>query len=438
LAAFGVAVGVGALAFFLALSEGMRVAVGSIFPTERLEVIQGGGGDGALSLLGGASPVLQARDLERIRAIKGVADAQPRMRFAFPVKAWGGEEILKGTRYTELIGDGIPASLADDVPDDAGFGDLTAQSSGRPCADDGSLCPQGEYCDSGGGTPQCRKAVPALVSPFLMELYNNYLAPGGGLPRLSRWMVDRVRGLTFRVRLGESYVGRADCGGRRPCEPRTVTMRLAGLSRHAVELGVTVPLAYVRRWNEEYGNEGDGTRYSSVAIRATTEGQITSLVAELRRLGYEVPSSRAQQAGLTITIITALLALTSGLIILVAAVNTAHTFFSLVHERQGEIGLYRALGATRGDVRSIILAEAAVVGGGAGGVGVALAIAAGRGCDLLWNEYVPNFPFKPESLFDFAPSLLALALFFAVLCCVVGAYLPARRAARLDPARSLS
>ena len=251
-----------------------------------------------------------------------------------------------------------------------------------------------EYCDDGGTTPTCQRFIPALVSPFLMELYNNYLAPGGGLPRIDRWMLDRVRGLAFHVRLGESYVGRADCGGRPACRPRTVTMRLAGLSRHAVELGVTVPLEYVRRWNQEYGDGDEASLYSSVAVKASSESHITAAVAELRRLGYEVPSSRAQQAGLTITIIAVLLGLTSALIILVAAVNIAHTFFSLVHERREEIGLYRALGASRGDVRNIVLAEAGVVGFGAGVLGLGLALAGARLCDLLWQHYVPSFPFQ--------------------------------------------
>lgn len=437
LAAFGVTVGIAAFAFFLALSGGMREAVSAIFPTDRLQVVAGSGGGGALSLLGGRSPALDDEDLERIRGIEGVADAQPRLRFGFPVKAWGGEEILQGTRYTELIGDGVPRELVSDLPEDTEFGDLTESSTKRRCEDDGD-CPRGEYCDTGGEQPQCHKQIPALISPFLMEIYNNYLAPGGGLPQVNRWMVDRVRGLSFNVQLGQSYVGRATCGGRQPCEPRVVKMRLAGMSRHAVDLGITVPIDYVRRWNREYGDEGAASQYASIAIQPVRDGAITSIVADLRRLGYEVPPNRAQQAGLTITIITALLALTSGLIILVAAVNIAHTFFTLVHERRAEIGLYRALGASRGDVRNILLAEAAVVGVAAGCAGILLAWAAALLCDWAWVEHIPSFPFKPESLFVFSLPLVAGAMSFAVGCCLVGAYLPARRAARLDPATSLS
>lgn len=439
LAAFGVAVGIAALAFFLSLSAGLRVAVGRIFPTERLEVVSGSGG-GAMSLFGGgATPTLTEEDVERVRQIKRVASVAPRMRFAFPIKAWGGEELLNTTGATELVGDGVPANLVDDIRHPEDFTDLADRSSHRSCdpdADDDG-CPRGEYCDTGGETPRCEKHVPVLVSPFILELYNDYLAPGGGLPRMSRWMVDRARGLTFHVRLGESYIGRAQCVAAKGCTPRTVGMRLSGMSRHAVDLGITIPIAYVRRWNEEFAGEEAASRYASLSVETESDSAVTRVVAELRRLGYEVPSTRAQQAGVTITIITALLALTSGLIVFVAAVNIAHTFFTLVHERRHEIGLYRALGATRGDVRNIILTEAGVVGLVSGLAGLSLAFAATWVGDWAWDEYVPNFPFKPESLFTFTPTLIALSMGFAVLCCLAGAYLPARRAARLDPARTL-
>ncbi len=436
LATFGVSVGIAALSFFLALSEGLRSALHEVFPAERIEVERTGGDGGALGLLGGAPPSLTDDDLDQIRAIPGVRSAHPRLRFAFPTKAWGGESLLQGRRYTELIGDGVPAALVDDLPPGAEFGDLVASSSGRPCTET-DRCPEREYCDGGGGEGRCARNVPVLVSPYLMELYNDFVAPRSDLPRVNRWMVERVRGLSFTVRLGESYVGSAACAERGECRPRNVQLELVGVSRHAVNLGVTVPIEYVRRWNREFAGEEAAGRYGRAVIETESEDRVTSVVAQVRRLGYDVPTTAAQQAGVTITIITALLALTSALIILVAAVNIAHTFFSLVHERRREIGLYRALGATRGDVRSILLGEAAAVGVLSGTAGLLVAAGSALLCDHLWNERVPDFPFKPETLFAFSPGLLALALGFAVGCCLVGAYLPARRAARLDPARSL-
>jgi putative ABC transport system permease protein len=74
----------------------------------------------------------------------------------------------------------------------------------------------------------------------------------------------------------------------------------------------------------------------------------------------------------------------------------------------------------------------------AGAVGVMLAIAAGRAFDWISASYIPDFPYKPRTYFDFDPLLLLAAFGFAVGFCVLGAFFPANRAARTDPARVLT
>src|SRR5690242_14962178 len=121
-----------------------------------------------------------------------------------------------------------------------------------------------------------------------------------------------------------------------------------------------------------------------------------------------------------------------------SAVNIAHTFFMLISDRKREIGILRAVGATKADVRRIILGEAAAVGAVAGALGIAIGVLASLVIDFLSRRFVPDFPFKPDSYFLFTPTLLGGALVFAVLFCVLGAYLPARRAAELQPAQALT
>jgi putative ABC transport system permease protein len=58
--------------------------------------------------------------------------------------------------------------------------------------------------------------------------------------------------------------------------------------------------------------------------------------------------------------------------------------------------------------------------------------------DLVSTRQLPDYPFKPQTYFAFSPELVLLALGFAVLFCVVGAALPARRAAAIHPAQALS
>jgi ABC-type antimicrobial peptide transport system permease subunit len=97
----------------------------------------------------------------------------------------------------------------------------------------------------------------------------------------------------------------------------------------------------------------------------------------------------------------------------------------------------RAVGATRSHIRLVILGEAAVVGLMSGLLGLALARLAGWACDWYSAHRIPDFPFKPETYFAFTPSLMALSVGFAVGFCLLGAFLPAHRAARMEPASAL-
>jgi ABC-type antimicrobial peptide transport system permease subunit len=85
-----------------------------------------------------------------------------------------------------------------------------------------------------------------------------------------------------------------------------------------------------------------------------------------------------------------------------------------------------------------MLALAAVVGVLGGVAGMVVAWVAALGADVLAARKLPEFPFKPESFFAFPWWLYAMGVGFAALFAVVGAFGPARRAARVEPAAALS
>ncbi|MFH1130525.1 MAG: FtsX-like permease family protein, partial [Pseudomonadota bacterium] len=126
------------------------------------------------------------------------------------------------------------------------------------------------------------------------------------------------------------------------------------------------------------------------------------------------------------------------IIVLISAINIAHTFMMMIADRRREVGILRAVGATKGHIRGVILGEAAVVGAFSGILGLALAYGAAALCDWFSANRVPDFPFKPETYFEFSLSLVAVSLVFAVLFCLLGALLPAQRAARMSPSEALS
>jgi len=98
-----------------------------------------------------------------------------------------------------------------------------------------------------------------------------------------------------------------------------------------------------------------------------------------------------------------------------------------VRERTAEIGLLRSLGAVRGEVSRLFLAEALLLAG-CGGV---LGAVAGLGIAEALGLVVPALPVHPSA------GYAALALGLAALIGAAAGVLPARRAARLDPLAAL-
>ena len=477
LSSIGILVGISTFVFFVALGEGIKtVVLEEVFIIQQLEVVPKRFDVGAFQAEGGlfGGPQLDDRTVAQLGRIEGVRGVYPKMKFAFPARAWGGQELLGKNFFTELIADGIPPELvAGDLENPAVFADFDAGPiacavsadcpDGRSCEDgaDGRVCVK-QSCtparsDSRGrptgtgdcpgtsfcapDTQRCETPVPVLIHPRLLELYNGSVhtalqgskGSGSKIPRLSK---DALLGVQVWGTLGASYLGTAAQG-------ETLTRRfvLVGYSDKAIGLGATVPIGYVRRWNARFKGEEAASEYHSILVETASNDAVPAVARTIsQELGLALDSSHenAQRAGLVISIITGIFTLISGVIVLVAAVNIMHTFLMVVVERRREIGIMRALGATKGAIRLMILLEAGTLGllGGIAGSGLGVGFA--WFVDYLFRTATPEFPFKPETLFGWHPWFFVVGILGAVVFCLVGAAVPALRASNMDPAAVLT
>lgn len=116
-----------------------------------------------------------------------------------------------------------------------------------------------------------------------------------------------------------------------------------------------------------------------------------------------------------------------GISLLVGAIGILTMMWIAVGERTSEIGLARAIGATRRQVNALFLTEAAALAGLGGTIGVL----AGLGISALLRLAIPGLPVHTPPLF------VALALGVSLLTGLLSGVLPARRAAGLDPIEAL-
>ncbi|MCU0774900.1 MAG: FtsX-like permease family protein [Ideonella sp.] len=120
-------------------------------------------------------------------------------------------------------------------------------------------------------------------------------------------------------------------------------------------------------------------------------------------------------------------------VLVVVVLGIASVLVVSVVQKQREIGILRAMGATRGQVIRIFLLQGAIVGAVGSALGVVLA------AGLVWAFATFVKGSDGQALFPIvlAPTLAIQVALLATVCGVLAAIAPARRAAALDPAQAI-
>ena len=398
---FGVVVGVSSLVFFVALGLGVgRVVREKIFPTDAtlVEVIPS-----ALSL-GPLSGKLEQATVDRLAALPHVAHAWRKMSVRVPAASvYDGDFFGQRLRVgVEIVAVGVDPGLveADVAP--------------------------GTFDDPGEGQP-----LPSVISSRLIELYDKTFAPTRGLPQLSPQM---IQGFTFPVEFNRSFIVAAPAGPVIAARAQVV-----GVSDRGLLAGLMVPLASAQRLNRQAHVDAD--TFTAVVLHAGTPDAVPGLVAEVKAMGLRVDDKErrlAENTGAAIVVTTAALGLLSLLICVLAAFNIAHALSAQVRARERELAVMRAVGASKRDLVTLVLAEALALGLAGGVGGSAIAILGALVVDMLSAHVLPEFPFKPESYFLWPWWLPVTGVALGVVSAAIGAWWPARRAGAIDPARALA
>lgn len=154
-----------------------------------------------------------------------------------------------------------------------------------------------------------------------------------------------------------------------------------------------------------------------------------------RQLPYQVESWQQANAQLVSALNAQSVSTTiiRGVVMVVVVLGIASVLVVSVVQKRREIGILRAIGATRGQMMRVFLLQGAVVGAIGSALGIALAVA------LIWafTRFVKGSDGLPLFAITLAPALALRIAALATVCGVVAAVAPARRAAALDPAQAI-
>lgn len=162
-----------------------------------------------------------------------------------------------------------------------------------------------------------------------------------------------------------------------------------------------------------------------------------AVVAALRRLllarhGQEDFTIKTQQQMLEVLdsilqLLTLGVAAIGAISLIVGAVGITTIMTIAVAERTSEVGLFRAIGAPRSEIRKLFLLESAILGGVGGIAGIVGAVALVQSVRFV----LPDFPLNLVWHYS------AVAFAVATMIGIVSGLAPAAKAARMDPVEAL-
>ena len=121
--------------------------------------------------------------------------------------------------------------------------------------------------------------------------------------------------------------------------------------------------------------------------------------------------------------------------IFVAVIGVVNTILMSVFERTQEIGVMKALGASRLDVFQIIWVETVLICAMGGILGNLLAVAGGNAVEHLLRRLLPYAP--SGKLVLVTPGLLAMSFAGAIVLGLVAGVYPALRASSMRPVEAI-
>jgi putative ABC transport system permease protein len=166
------------------------------------------------------------------------------------------------------------------------------------------------------------------------------------------------------------------------------------------------------------------------AVRASVSRTLRRRHAGADSFELDDAAASAQER-MILSIVELLLLAIGALALMVGGINVTNVMLVAVSERRREIGLRRALGATRGSVLWQFMLESGVLALGGGIAGCALGSALVAASRLVLAETFGDFPARVE------PWALGLGLTLSLVTGIVAGVAPAARAAALDPTLAL-
>ncbi|MFC8515309.1 ABC transporter permease [Streptomyces sp. NPDC057257] len=329
----------------------------------------------------------------------------------------------------------VPTGAAETLP--ASLADRVAKVDGVAAAHADVSVENITVVDSGNKNVGPTTGAPTIASDWFLTARSPVKLTSGHAPRSGgEALLDADTADKKHVRIGDTLTVQA--------EPGSFKVRIVGIATFTT----TNPGAALVFLDPEtaatqlLGAPGRATSISVDAAKGVTDPVLKQRVAAVvGTSAYDVKTadehakSAAEDLGGFLDVIKYVMLGFAGIAVLVGIFLIVNTFSMLIAQRTRELGLLRALGADRRQVRRSVLTEAVLLGLVGSTLGLAAGIGLAAGLIKLMGVFGMNLK-TTEMVVGWGTPVAAYVVGVGVT--FVAAYLPARRAATVSPMAALA
>ncbi len=262
---------------------------------------------------------------------------------------------------------------------------------------------------------------------------------------LEAWNLDSPEaalGRTISIRVPRGY--QINPFSSKEPEGQDYSFTIIGVFQDALlSTEVSVPmddgLEMARYFNQDDEAYTDKDMGLALSVHVDDPAQVDAVAQAIEDLGDYSAETAEESAGSLAGGFRAIQAVLSifGLIALaVASLSITNTLIMAIYERTQEIGVMKAVGASKGTIRLLFTVEAGSIGFWGGLVGVLVAWVIGQVINVI-SHLTFLRDYKSFSISAFPLWLVLAVIALSTVVALVAGLLPAARAANLDPVEAL-
>lgn len=406
LACFSIAISIASVLVFLSLSNGIQnttfQSLEKNSPLTQITVHPNTQKTGVISLFTRSSKdMLTTSTIEQLKKIDGIKTIYPEIQF----NSFASLEasVLGFDFVTDAMVFGVDEGFVDSS--------ITSQNPIKTWQSD-------------------QQPYPTIIPRQLLDIYNFAIASPQGLPLMSE---KDLIGKKIKLYPNYSTFFPSMSG-----KTTSLELSVVGFSDSVNLIGVTVPYSLVEKLNKEYTNEPN-PKFVEIFVDTVSADKTEEVAKQIDNLGLSTSyfQKNLKEVEAKIKYLNLALGIISIIILLSSTIAIISIFLTIAEERKKEIGLFRALGATKNHIRIIILTEAGIIGFIGSLSGIIIGFIASIFLDKFAISKLADTSFTPETLFPMPASLIFTVLIFGIILTIFSALLPAQKAANTDPIQAL-